>query len=166
MSTEDAHTRRDIDTWLHNANADLHAALDTVLDIDAGLADAQLPSRHTTLIDALDDVLDLDAGLRGIVATTEPAAVSPPTPTENEPAAPVPTTIESSSQPPSTASPALLSIRTAVIVLATFVIGIGVSILTFSAAGNVASAVLSGLGAASATVSLLHNLIGSDRHHH
>ncbi|MFC0436736.1 hypothetical protein [Kutzneria buriramensis] len=55
------------DDRLESADQNLLDALDEVLDLDAGLADATLPSRARTLGEALDTVLDLDAGLTAIV---------------------------------------------------------------------------------------------------
>lgn len=52
--------------------AALHADLDQVLDLDAGLADAVLPGRVQTYTDDLDQVLDLDAGLSAILPTGQP----------------------------------------------------------------------------------------------
>lgn len=42
--------------------ANLRGALDQVLDLEAGLADARLPDLQTTLTQILDTTLDLDAG--------------------------------------------------------------------------------------------------------
>jgi hypothetical protein len=65
------------DRWLHEAHEDLVHALDDVLTIDTGLADAVLPAHGTVLVAALDDVLDLDAGLDHIVSA-RPRTQPPP----------------------------------------------------------------------------------------
>ena len=61
------------DQWLRRVHQDLLDALDDVLDIDAGLADATLPAHGTALVNALDQVLDLDAGLDDILPQRVPA---------------------------------------------------------------------------------------------
>ncbi|MBP2340224.1 hypothetical protein JOF41_006402 [Saccharothrix coeruleofusca] len=63
------------DQWLRDGLAALDTALDEVLDLDAGLADARLPGRAAALTDALDDVLDLDAGLNAIVTRRHRSAL-------------------------------------------------------------------------------------------
>jgi hypothetical protein len=59
--------------------ADLIRALDEVLDVEAGLTDAELPTTHRAMTDALDDILDLGAGLAQVqppaVPSTEPSAL-------------------------------------------------------------------------------------------
>jgi hypothetical protein len=70
-------TERELDQRLSTGMTALHNALNGVLDIDAGLADAQLPALQKTLVQDLDDVLDLEAGLDRILPTT--ALSSPPT---------------------------------------------------------------------------------------
>ena len=62
------HGDDELDQRLSAELADLHRALERTLDLEAGLADATLPGRVTTLIDALDEVLDLDAGLAAIIS--------------------------------------------------------------------------------------------------
>jgi AcrR family transcriptional regulator len=69
----------DLDHWLTVATAELTTALDDVLDLDAGLAHAQIPGSQTSLTRSLDDVVDLDAGLNQILPTTPPATTRPPT---------------------------------------------------------------------------------------
>lgn len=80
--SSDHHARlgQEFDAWLTAAMTSLHSALYAVLDLDAGLADAQLPGYQNILVHALHDVLDLDAGLNRILPT------SPPTPDETRPA--------------------------------------------------------------------------------
>jgi hypothetical protein len=56
---------------LHRQLASLLNALDDVIDLERGLADATLPRAHAELVTGLDDVLDLEAGL---------AQVTPPVP--------------------------------------------------------------------------------------
>ncbi|GGP36697.1 hypothetical protein [Saccharothrix coeruleofusca] len=63
------------DQWLRDGLAALDSALDRVLDLDSGLADARLPGRAAALTDALDDVLDLDAGLNAIVPVRHRSAL-------------------------------------------------------------------------------------------
>jgi hypothetical protein len=62
----------DLDRWLATQMTKLHASLDDVLDIDAGVQDARLPALHADLTSALDDVLDVDAGLHAITPTYFP----------------------------------------------------------------------------------------------
>lgn len=69
MTSDDT---RDPDRWLARAEQELLDALDDVLDLDAGLADATLPAHDDALVTALDDVLDLEEGLRGILPEPEP----------------------------------------------------------------------------------------------
>lgn len=64
-----------LDRWLTTAMASLNAGLDGILDLDAGLADAQLPGLGDKLVHALDDVIDVDAGLSHIVDGVAPVAV-------------------------------------------------------------------------------------------
>ena len=59
--------------WL----AKLNQSLDDVLDIDAGLRDAQLPGQRTELDHVLDDVLDLEAGLNAILPPSRTPQPSP-----------------------------------------------------------------------------------------
>lgn len=54
--------------------AQLHSALDQVLDLDAGLADARLPDLHQALTQILDTTLDLDTGRAQILPPTPTAA--------------------------------------------------------------------------------------------
>ncbi|MEU0879251.1 hypothetical protein ABZ345_11685 [Lentzea sp. NPDC005914] len=56
-----------LDGWLTGQLASLNSALDDVLDLNRGLADAKLPQVLDGLVVALDDVLDLDAGLTRIL---------------------------------------------------------------------------------------------------
>ena len=77
---------QELDRWLITVMAFLNAALDDVLDLDAGLADAQLSGLQSALVHNLDDVLDLDAGLSDIMSAP------PPTSDAKEPADHVPTT--------------------------------------------------------------------------
>lgn len=51
--------------------ASLHSALDDVLDLERGLADATLPRAHTELVTGLDDALDLDAGLTRVMSSLD-----------------------------------------------------------------------------------------------
>ncbi|HEX8864294.1 MAG TPA: hypothetical protein VF821_01440 [Lentzea sp.] len=50
--------------------ASLLGALDDVLDLERGLADATLPRAHADLVDRLDTALDLEAGLAQVVPPT------------------------------------------------------------------------------------------------
>jgi hypothetical protein len=56
----------------HRAHLD---ALDTVLDVEAGLRDVLLHSQHAAQRDALDAVLDVESGLAAITPATSPTAV-------------------------------------------------------------------------------------------
>lgn len=56
-----------LDQWLHHGMNAITEELDAVLDIDAGLRDARLPTHHRSLETALDAVLDIDAGLRALL---------------------------------------------------------------------------------------------------
>lgn len=79
--TESSHTEHDLDQWLATRLATLLDALDTALNLDTGLADAQLPGLQSVLTKSLDEVLDLDTGLRRILPTqqaTPPSAPKPP----------------------------------------------------------------------------------------
>jgi uncharacterized protein YegL len=58
-----------VDRWLTTAMSSLGAALDDVLDLRAGLADAQLPGHSNSLVHAIGEVLDLDAGLGDIIGS-------------------------------------------------------------------------------------------------
>jgi hypothetical protein len=69
--TDNAHAEHQLDQWLGIELAALCDTLDNVLDLDAGLADAQLPAIHAALTQALEDVLDLDFGLGTIVPTAD-----------------------------------------------------------------------------------------------
>jgi hypothetical protein len=55
-----------LDQWLTTGHTALINALDEVLDLDTGLADATLTTHYNTLTTGLDHVLDLNAGLRDI----------------------------------------------------------------------------------------------------
>lgn len=59
----DAH----LDEWLGKSLPRLTESLDDVLNIEAGLRDAQLPNRTRSIDATLDTVLDLAAGLRAIL---------------------------------------------------------------------------------------------------
>lgn len=62
------------DQWLAAQLAKLNQSLDDVLDIDAGLCDAQLPGQRDKLNQALDEVLDTETGLNAIQpSTAQPA---------------------------------------------------------------------------------------------
>jgi hypothetical protein len=75
--------RRDrrLDDWLRTATASLNAALDDVLDLDAGLADAQPPDVRNLLVHRLNTVLDLNAGLEHIVHAAPSSPTTPEHPT-------------------------------------------------------------------------------------
>ncbi|MFC0429994.1 hypothetical protein [Kutzneria buriramensis] len=75
--SEDHQTQPDhvLDRWLTTAMASLNAGLDGILDIDAGLSDAQLPGLGDKLVHALDGVVDLDAGLSHIIGGPVPATM-------------------------------------------------------------------------------------------
>ncbi|WP_183091595.1 hypothetical protein [Streptomyces radicis] len=51
--------------------------LATVLDVEAGLREALLPSRHEAAVDGLHTVLDIEAGLAAIVRPKERRAANP-----------------------------------------------------------------------------------------
>ncbi|MFF4402265.1 hypothetical protein [Streptomyces sp. NPDC001480] len=56
--------------WLEQHTDALADALDAALDIEAGLREIPLHSRHDTAIDDLDTLLDTEAGLATILPTT------------------------------------------------------------------------------------------------
>ena len=62
-----ARVNHTLDQWLATNQAALHDALDDILDLDTGLADATLATDLDALTARLDEVIDLDAGLRGIL---------------------------------------------------------------------------------------------------
>jgi hypothetical protein len=56
------------DRWIGS----LHTALDDVIDLERGLADAMLSRDHDTLTNRLGDALDLDAGLAEVLRESAP----------------------------------------------------------------------------------------------
>ena len=68
--------RGDLQRWLTDQLAELHAGLDEVLDVDRGLLDARLPGLRADLDGTLDEALDTDAGLGAILAG-QPRAAGP-----------------------------------------------------------------------------------------
>ncbi|MDX8054084.1 hypothetical protein SK571_32335 [Lentzea sp. BCCO 10_0798] len=56
------------DRWIDS----LHTALDGVIDLERGLADAMLSRDHDTLTNRLGDALDLDAGLAEVLRESAP----------------------------------------------------------------------------------------------
>ena len=67
------------DQWLAAQLAKLNQSLEDVLNIDAGLRDAQLPGQRDKLNQALDEVLDVETGLNAILPpTAQPAPANTP----------------------------------------------------------------------------------------
>ncbi|MFF4156217.1 hypothetical protein [Streptomyces sp. NPDC001678] len=56
-----------VDQWLDRHQRELADGLDGVLDVEAGLREALLQSRHDAAVDALGDALDVEGGLAAIV---------------------------------------------------------------------------------------------------
>ncbi|WP_018505335.1 hypothetical protein [Parafrankia discariae] len=75
----------ELDQWLASARRDLTQDLAATLDVEAGLRDALLPTRHAVFVNDLRAVLDLDAGLAAILPAVETTGhtqpESPTTPT-------------------------------------------------------------------------------------
>ncbi|GGR46139.1 hypothetical protein [Streptomyces netropsis] len=64
---------RAADRWLDQHQCSLLEDLNPVLDVEAGLREILLQSRHDTLVDDLDSVLDVGAGLAAILPSATPA---------------------------------------------------------------------------------------------
>jgi hypothetical protein len=70
-----AHQGSDVDTWLRHGLDQLTDSVNDLLDLDAGLRDAELSDRARSLDASLDTILDVDAGLRAILPDRpQPAA--------------------------------------------------------------------------------------------
>lgn len=81
----------ELDRWLASARRDLAQDLAATLDVEAGLRDALLPTRHAAFVNDLRAVLDLDAGLAAILPAVETTGhTQPESPTT--PTAPAPST--------------------------------------------------------------------------
>jgi hypothetical protein len=74
MSPDTAHENADarLDAWLRHGLDQLTDSINGILDLDAGVRDAQLPAQAQSLDDALASVLDVDAGLRAILPARTP----------------------------------------------------------------------------------------------
>ncbi|MCX5278301.1 hypothetical protein [Streptomyces virginiae] len=69
----DRHTHDDdqaVNNWLDRHQHTLDNSLDGVLDIEAGLREVLIHSRHDSAVDALSTVLDIEAGLADILPTS------------------------------------------------------------------------------------------------
>lgn len=66
-----------LDTWLDGRLDGLTESLHDAIDVDAGLRDARLADRARSLDAALDALLDVDAGLDAILSRSEAGATSP-----------------------------------------------------------------------------------------
>ncbi|MFF4225833.1 hypothetical protein ACFYZH_23635 [Streptomyces abikoensis] len=69
-----------IDRWLDRHQREPADGLDGVLDVEAGLREVLLQSRHDTAVDALGSVLDAEGGLAAIVPAGRPDCVTCTTP--------------------------------------------------------------------------------------
>ncbi|GAA4115412.1 hypothetical protein [Streptomyces hundungensis] len=67
----------DLDRWLTQQQSHLLEALGDVLDVESGLYEVLLQSRHDTMADRLDGVLDVEAGLAAVLPGSDPAPESP-----------------------------------------------------------------------------------------
>ncbi|MFF5924191.1 hypothetical protein ACFY8C_38585 [Streptomyces flavochromogenes] len=63
-----------LDRWIGDYLHAMDAALDEVLDVEAGLHDALLHSRAAAADEALDEVLDVEAGLHDALLHSRAAA--------------------------------------------------------------------------------------------
>jgi hypothetical protein len=71
-------TEYQVDRWLLEHRDAMIAALDEVIDVEAGLQDVLLSTRFTSLVDNLDEVIDVEAGLAAIVPVPEPILAPAP----------------------------------------------------------------------------------------
>lgn len=66
-----------VDQWLDRHQRELADGLDGVLDVEAGLREVLIQSRHDAAVDALGDALDVEGGLAAIVPPTAQPVTGP-----------------------------------------------------------------------------------------
>lgn len=74
-----------VDRFLAQCELRLTAYLDNVLDVEAGLREALLPSRHKAAVDRLGVILDVEAGLRAVLPPAASSSSVPRRPAEGRP---------------------------------------------------------------------------------